>query len=217
MPQVGIIVDLKCIRRVPHNELDDASITLPKMAAAMDPHPTILQSFRERLAAQYGIDPRHPELSFDQENAEKYDALLVFSSVMCCWFGYRYLEQKFVLSALSPGDCYRLCPDKQTHTSEQYITGHVPVYDHNVPKRWQRFNQQIESSVCSAPTEAVLRHLSEFLFTPPHEHFTLHEHVEGLLARNREFLEADEPRVCWATAEALALGTMLLEGKHVRI
>lgn len=63
--------------------------------------------------------------------------------------------------------------------------------------------------------EDVLKNIGRVIFTPP-EGFTPHRTIKNLVAQKREMVETGEG-IDWGCAENLAYGSLLLEGKHVRI
>ena len=63
--------------------------------------------------------------------------------------------------------------------------------------------------------QAALRKIAQTITTVPHG-FNLNPKVVGLLARRAKMVEGSVP-VDWATAEALAFGSMLAEGASVRL
>ena len=74
-----------------------------------------------------------------------------------------------------------------------------------------RLTPEVETAV---PIE-VLGKVSEALSRVP-EGFTVHRKIRRMLDRRREMTSGRRP-MDWAAAEALAFGTLLLEGTHVRL
>ena len=70
------------------------------------------------------------------------------------------------------------------------------------------------SDVITAVSAETLRSLNQELLKTP-EHFTVHPKLERQLARRLETI--DEGRIDWGQAEALALGSLLVDGIPIRL
>ena len=56
-----VFIDFVCYRRHGHNELDDPRFTQPVVYQAIDRHPSVVELYRERLAAQAVVEPGRAE------------------------------------------------------------------------------------------------------------------------------------------------------------
>ena len=86
-------------------------------------------------------------------------------------------------------------------------------------KSWDRcFEQQDPDSIpCTGVKERILKEIGVKLATPPpvDVKFDLHEGVAKILSNRMELL--NEMKVDWGLAEAMAFGSLVLEGYHVRL
>jgi 2-oxoglutarate dehydrogenase E1 component len=64
-----VFIDFVCYRRHGHNELDDATITQPVMYEQIRNHPSVVELYAKRLAAQGLLDERHLERARRQRRA----------------------------------------------------------------------------------------------------------------------------------------------------
>lgn len=63
--------------------------------------------------------------------------------------------------------------------------------------------------------EATLKHIADTIATAP-EGFHVHRNLQRILANRKKTVEEGK-NIDWSTAEALAFGSLLNEGKHVRV
>lgn len=74
--------------------------------------------------------------------------------------------------------------------------------------------QQLPANLVTSVDKTVLQRIGDAFVNVP-EHFTVHPRVKPVLERRREM--AYEGKVDWAMAELLAFGTLIDEGKAVRL
>ncbi len=65
-----MIIDLVCYRRRGHNEMDDASVTQPVMAAEIAQHPTVRQIYAKELLSEGAITPAEQEAAVQEIKAK---------------------------------------------------------------------------------------------------------------------------------------------------
>ncbi|KAJ1678854.1 2-oxoglutarate dehydrogenase E1 component, partial [Spiromyces aspiralis] len=105
--------------------------------------------------------------------------------------------------------------------SYQRSKGYVPTSAEWVSSSWPGFKSLAELAVESTPAyptgarKDIIDQVSKFITTVPSD-FNLHNLLKRILKQRAEAIEAGEG-IDWATAEAFAFGTLLLEGKHVRL
>lgn len=61
----------------------------------------------------------------------------------------------------------------------------------------------------------VLKHVAATIAEPPKD-FTVHRNLKRILANRKKVVEEGKG-IDWSTAEALAFGSLLMEGHHVRV
>lgn len=88
-------------------------------------------------------------------------------------------------------------------------------------EKWEKPSEQQQSIEEDRPTSIdteVIKQIGQAGLAVP-DGFTVHPKLKPQLAKRAASLEAepDEPVIEWATAEALAFGSLLLEGRHVRV
>lgn len=83
--------------------------------------------------------------------------------------------------------------------------------------KWEGFKSPLQISRIQETgyEEKVLRDIGTKMCTVP-EHFTLHKQLKKIISARLDTITKGEG-IDWGTAEALAFGTMLLEGNHVRL
>ncbi len=64
-----VFIDFVCYRRHGHNELDDPRFTQPVQYQAIDSHPSVVEIYRERLAAGSVIEPGYAEQARESAKA----------------------------------------------------------------------------------------------------------------------------------------------------
>eukprot|EP01012_Entosiphon_sulcatum_P014981 TRINITY_DN2000_c0_g1_i1.p1 TRINITY_DN2000_c0_g1~~TRINITY_DN2000_c0_g1_i1.p1 ORF type:complete len:1001 (-),score=244.47 TRINITY_DN2000_c0_g1_i1:917-3919(-) len=82
---------------------------------------------------------------------------------------------------------------------------------------WEGFKSlhQLSKIKNTAVPEAILKKIGQAIQKLP-EGFQLHDKLKGVIKRRCESIETGEG-IDWGTAEALAFGSLLLEGYHVRV
>ncbi len=169
-----VVIDMFCYRRFGHNEGDEPMFTNPLMYKRIKQHPTTLQLYTERLAADGLIDPVEVE-----------DMKMAFQA---------FLNEEF-----EAGKSYR--PSKA-----DWLDGRWSKLDRQ-GKEYQRGETAIAPETYDEVAAALTR-------VP--EGFHLHKTVGRMLAAKQQALEAGEG-IDWATGEALAFGSLLLENYPVRL
>lgn len=171
--KTDIIVNLVCYRRHGHNEGDESAFTQPLMSKAIMHHPSLCESYtqkllREKIITQHEVDVLE----------EKNQALLRKG----------FSETKDSLPA---------SPSPHRH--------------------WEKLN--IDASSKENPKTGIkkglLLDIGASLDKTP-KTFHLHPKLAHILATRRE-LATDSERIDWSLGEALAFGSLLLEGHHVRL
>jgi 2-oxoglutarate dehydrogenase E1 component len=118
-------------------------------------------------------------------------------------------EEEFVKMKELPWETLKECYER----SKTYI----PQVNHWLESRWEGFRgpkQLARIKNTGVPMEQ-LRIVAECLTTIP-PNFTLHPNLARIMEEKKKTLETGKG-IEWGTAEALAFGTLLLEGNHVRI
>eukprot|EP01117_Protostelium_nocturnum_P006338 TRINITY_DN2288_c0_g1_i1.p1 TRINITY_DN2288_c0_g1~~TRINITY_DN2288_c0_g1_i1.p1 ORF type:complete len:1040 (-),score=422.22 TRINITY_DN2288_c0_g1_i1:146-2935(-) len=80
---------------------------------------------------------------------------------------------------------------------------------------WKEFGDQTDKEHHTYVTEAAFKKAGKALYTIPSE-ITLHPNIKTIIKKREQSIEKGEG-IDWGTAESLAYGTLLLEGKHVRV
>ncbi|XP_069678795.1 2-oxoglutarate dehydrogenase complex component E1-like [Periplaneta americana] len=86
-------------------------------------------------------------------------------------------------------------------------------------KSWDSFfeNQDPNKIPCTGVKEGILKHIGVKVSSPPPKQldFEIHTQLEKLLQHRMDLL--NKMSVDWAMAEAMAFGSLLIEGNHVRL
>ena len=169
-----VFIDLVCFRRYGHNEQDDASITQPRMAAAIKAKAGVASDYAKRLASEGVLTEADAAALREQVNKEMDDA--------------------------------------QERAKSAPVSPHVEPFK----GRWSGLRadfsfERIETGVKPAVIEEVCAALGRH----PPEPFRLNPKLEKLL-KDRGGIPQNK-HISYADAESLAIGSLLLEGRAVRI
>ena len=121
--------------------------------------------------------------------------------------------------SLTKKDTQAVRKEVDKHLKEQYKSAKSYIPDKNdwLESKWEfyRSNSQLASLRSTGVSVAQLQDIGKKLYEYP-EGFVPHPKLKGILKRSQGHLATGES-IEWGTAEALALGTLLLEGNHVRL
>jgi 2-oxoglutarate dehydrogenase E1 component len=169
-----VVIDMFCYRRFGHNETDEPSFTQPVMYRVIKDHPTTLELYAKKLAAESTLT-----------DADVKEMIAAFN---------RRLDAEFEAS--------------KTHKPDRadWLDG-----------RWTGFSiapTGDRRGVTGVPAE-TLRDVGRVLTAVP-DGFNAHKTIVRQMQHKARMFEAGEG-IDWATAEALAFGTLLTEGIAVRL
>jgi len=80
---------------------------------------------------------------------------------------------------------------------------------------WQNFRMQTKNRQNVDVSAETLRKVGKALYTIPQD-ITLHPNIAKIIQFRQKVIESGQ-NIDWGTAESLAYGSLLLEGKHVRV
>jgi 2-oxoglutarate dehydrogenase E1 component len=174
--QRPVVIDMFCYRRFGHNEGDEPSFTQPLMYQRIRSHPTTLEIYGKKLAAEgVATEGEIEKMKADWRarlDAE-YEAAQGYRANKADWLDGRW-------------------------------SGLKPARDADDPRRG---NTGVDI--------AVLREIGQKITKVPKD-FNVHKTIQRFLDHRAKTVESGEG-IDWATAEALAFGTLLKEGHPVRL
>jgi 2-oxoglutarate dehydrogenase E1 component len=194
-----IVIDMVCYRRWGHNEGDNPAYTQPLQAKVIEKKMPISQVYAARLAeeAEHGVTAKVAEAigeAFEEKLAE---ALGVPDNAAA---DYRA----------------RL---EEAHASVKARVKEGPARKRGMERftgRWSGFtNRYSHEAVGTAVAEVTLDRIADELCTFP-QGFTVHPNLLKVLQGRRDAVK-NRKGVDWGTGEALAFGSLLLEGTPVRL
>ncbi len=171
-----VVIDMFCYRRFGHNEGDEPAFTQPIMYRKIREHPTTLEIYGDRLAAE-GV------VSKDE-----------VTRMVADWRAH--LETEF-----ESGDAYK--PNKADWLDGKWA-GLKAVKADDDPRRGKT----------GIPIDE-LKDIGHKLSQVP-EGFNVHRTIKRFMT-NREKVIDEGKRIDWATAEALAFGSLCVAGHPVRL
>jgi len=189
-----VFIDLICYRRMGHNEADNPEFTQPQLYETIRKHPSV-----EEIAARYAVE--HGFLSEDQIAHTRAHVRQAFEANFEAAKNWDQSMGQDAIPVLARGEHSLATPvlavqqDPWSHFSDpNTLTSYksVTALDLDVLK-------DIGRKLCEVP-----------------EGFNIHRNLKRQLAAKRETIESGEG-IDWGTAEALAFGSLLLEGTHVRL
>jgi 2-oxoglutarate dehydrogenase E1 component len=194
-----VVIDLMCYRKMGHNENDDATVTQPaeykKIADKYRDGKTVVPLYTDRLMSDGVVT---------QEDVERIDA------------DYRDGVLEAALKAAKE-------QGETTTTAGKPLPAFMPSFG----SRWVGLKPKyVHAAATTAVKGEVLDRIADALVNIPHG-FTLHKNLQDKTAegrypsndspyRRRDLIKA-RGAIDWGTAEALAFGSLVLEGYPVRL
>lgn len=171
-----VVIDMFCYRRYGHNEGDEPLFTNPIMYKTIAKHPTTVQVYADRLAAE-GVVTKEESDKMIQDFQD-------------------YLDKEF-----------------------DAATNYKPNKADWLEGSWKGLNKSIgeeehHDDNTSAPIE-MLKEVGVAISTAP-ENFNVNSKILRQMKAKRQMIDSGEG-IDWATAEALAFGTLMCEGNAVRL
>ncbi len=132
-----------------------------------------------------------------------------------------YLEHLLKLGGVSEKDAKRIQQSRSEHFEKEFAESKAADYRPPTPiprRTWKGYLGGPDSQVPDVPTGYPKDRLVQLLRTQTEVPADFHPHpkIEKLLAQRRRMIDG-EALVDWAVAEALALGSLAVEGTHVRL
>jgi len=231
-----VVVDIVCYRKLGHNEGDDPRFTQPLMYQKIDKLRNVLEIYTEKLIEEKVVDKTNVDEMIETAKEFLNQALEESKNVPnpgyqmnpifyhnrphphhlginganndtngdSSSFGAVHMHLDRSLSEIQ-SDSYQNFDVSSTFLSSWNDS---PWSDLKSPAQLAR----IKDTCISVDT---FRKVGKALYTVP-EGFHLHPFLQRQLDRRRIMFETGE-MIDWATAEALAFGSLLLEGNHIRM
>ncbi|KAF8395071.1 hypothetical protein HHK36_019011 [Tetracentron sinense] len=212
-----VVVDIVCYRRFGHNEIDEPSLTQPKMYQIIRNHPSALQIYEKKLlesgqVTQEDIDRMHHKVNsiLNEEFMNSKDYIPKRRDWLSAyWSGFKspeqlsrvrntgYVRLVYRLPLLLHGSLYLLI------TSLYMVFSIV----------WSYYTE--ETMVFHRVKPEILKNVGKAITTLP-DNFKPHRAVKKIFEQRAQMIETGEG-IDWAAGEALAFATLLVEGNHVRL
>jgi 2-oxoglutarate dehydrogenase E1 component len=195
-----IVIDMVCYRKWGHNEGDNPAYTQPLQSKVIEKKKPLSQIYAARLADEVGRDAVAAQVSeaIGEAFEEKLAEALRASDGAAAEYRARLEEAHAAVKA-------RVKKGEARKRGMQGFTG-----------RWAGFTSRYSHDpVRTAVPEEVLDRIADALGTFP-DGFTVHPNLIKVLQGRREAIR-NRKGVDWGTAEALAFGSLVLEGTPVRL
>lgn len=188
-----VVIDVLGFRRHGHNEGDEPTYTQPVMYHLIKAHPGVREIYARKLVKEGVLTKEEVKLLMDERTRRYENALLGAKAIVA-----RKKEQEAKWAAEIEG--------KERLDADLGDDGLSPLPDPQ-PARPEFFGTSVDHH--------TLRLIAQAVTTVPRG-FTVNPKITGLLSRRAKMVEG-ELHVDWGMAEALAFGSLLLEGTSVRL
>ncbi|KAJ3216898.1 2-oxoglutarate dehydrogenase E1 component [Dinochytrium kinnereticum] len=182
-----VVIDVVCYRKHGHNEIDQPGFTQPLMYQKIGSMTPVLEKYIAQLTAEGTVTPEEVKAMKDRV--------------------WSILEENYVSSKTYKAN------NKEWVSSNWTVKANLPA-----GIGFKSPAQLAEETVVAKATGVdleVLTHIGIASSTYP-QGFTVHSNLAKIL-KGREKTVTDGEGIDWATAEAMAYGTLLAEGTHVRL
>lgn len=207
-----VVVDLVCYRRHGHNEIDQPSFTQPRMYKEIARKKNVLQLYESKLLGQGLIDSR----TLEDMKSMMWNSLLHGYNESP---HYRKNDKDWMTSPwtgfMGPQELKdRLVPPRTTGiplSSLEWL-GHAVTHYPTLPPLKEHPDPLMRSKKDN--TSVTLNEED-----PSPKNFKIHPGLEKIITRRKESVTSNGSsgrEIDMSTAEALALGSLLMEGTHVR-
>jgi len=193
-----VVIDMVCYRKWGHNEGDNPAYTQPIQSKVIEKKKPISQVYAARLGEEGDGVAAHVTEAIGQAFEEKLGEALKVADTAGAEYRQR-LEQAHadVKAMVKKGEAGR--------RGMEGFTG-----------RWKGFTRRYSHEpVGTAVPEAILDRIAEAIAAAP-EGFTIHPNLLKILLGRRDAIK-NRKNVDWGTGEALAFGSLVLEGTPVRL
>jgi 2-oxoglutarate dehydrogenase E1 component len=223
-----VVVDLIGYRKNGHNEIDEPSFTQPLMYETIKKHPCVLVVvvvvvvlffFKVAVVYFFSCPPRLILISSFSCISSLFFLLCFFPLVSRSSLSI-YREKLSTTGTLSQAEIDETaafvngCFDDAFAAAPDFIVPEDNWQDSN----WKDVKSPNEHSLVRTTGVEIdaLRKVSKVLATVP-EDFNIHRRLNNMILKAKQKTLDEETGIDWGTAEALAFGTMLNEGTHVRV
>src|SRR5262249_22406457 len=195
-----VVIDMVCYRRWGHNEGDNPAYTQPLQSKVIEKKQPLSRVYAAQLAEQSAADGVAASVSeaIDEAFREKLDEALQVADTAADEYRRR-LEQAYA------------------ETKAKVKSG--PVRKRGMEGfsgRWKGFtNRYSHEPIPTGVPEKTLDRIADAIGTFP-EGFTVHPNLLKILQARRDHVRGRKS-VDWGTGEALAFGSLVLEGTAVRL
>ena len=196
-----VIIDMICYRRNGHNELDQPAFTQPQLYKKISRHPSSLKIYEKRLLDEGTLTKEECEeiKQFTLDSYENdFEASKTYKKKDTDWLSSKWSGFK------GPSQLSRIRPTGV----EIDVLKKIGMTAGTVPKDFKLHRQMAKVSLHSTFGMASFATCSLFLTNP--------NIVIKIFKARSDMAEAGEG-IDWGTAEAMAFGSLMLEGNHVRI
>lgn len=195
-----VVIDMVCYRKWGHNEGDNPAYTQPLQSKVIEQKKPLSRVYAEHLAEQTAGDGVAANVSeaIDEAFQEKLDEALSVADTAAAEYKRRLDEAHAQVKEMA----------KKGEVRKRGMEGFAG--------RWKGFtNRYSHTPIETGAPEATLDRIADAIGTFP-EGFTVHPNLLKILQARRDNIRGRKS-VDWGTGEALAFGSLVLEGTAVRL